>query len=215
MNNSSDDFESLVDSVSMDFLEDSPFKEWNEKLKDELKASRYKHSLGVLKTALVLAERYGEDKKECAFAALLHDCAKHNEGKILNYLKERGEDISKYRPSVNLHAELGAIWAKIHYGLEDPRCLRAIESHTLGSNKMTKLDKIIYVADMIEPGRDFGGLEDLRKSVLKDLDRGLLDCFNHSLLYLLKEGKYIEPRSLEARNALLLEIGHKGKNDKD
>ncbi len=214
MTKNSEDFDSLVDSVSLDFLEESPFKGWNAELKKEIKESRYQHSLGVLKTALVLAELYGEDKKECAAAALLHDCAKHNEGKILKVLEENGEDISKYRPSVGLHAELGEVWAKIHYGLDDQYCLKAIESHTLGNSNMSKLDKIIYTSDMIEPGRDFEGLGELRKSALEDLDKGTLDCLNRSLIYLLEKGKYIDPRSLESRNALLLHIGQKENKDK-
>lgn len=214
MSNEVDEFNIAKAAIFLDILNKEPFNTWNRKLKKELKSSRYEHSIGVLNAAVALAQRYGENVEEVSASALLHDCAKHNEGKILKYLNDKGCDISKYKPSVNLHAELGAIWAREFYGLNKAVCLAAIKKHTLADKEMSNLDKIIYVADMIEIGRDYKGLKKLRKAVFEDLDKGYLACLNRSIKYLIKIDKYIEPRTFEARNAAIIKMKSMGKLEK-
>lgn len=127
-------------------------------LKKTLSAKRLVHTAGVVQTAIGLATRYCVDTRKAEIAALLHDCAKCFS---VDELLSRSEDPEKIIPV--LHSEVGAQIAASVYGITDSEILRAIRLHTTGDEDMTDLDKIIYLADMIEPARDFPGVEELRK----------------------------------------------------
>ena len=126
-------------------------------LQKELNESRYQHTLGVMHTAGCLAMRYNESMQDAMYAGLLHDCAKCIPSKEkIKMCMDYGICISPVEmqnPGL-LHAKLGAAIAKDVYHIDNPSILQAIKRHTTGAPEMSLLDKIIYVADYIEPGRD-------------------------------------------------------------
>lgn len=177
-----------------------------EKLKKVLRESRYRHSIGVCETAVELARLYGADEEKAYIAGLLHDCAKcfDNETQIA-MCKEYGIELDKITlacPAV-IHAPLGAAVARSEYGIEDEEILRAIRLHTTGGTKMTGLDKIIYIADMIEPTREYNGVDELREIAFKDLDEAMLSALQSTLKFNIQKGTVIHPDTLSAWNSLL------------
>lgn len=155
--------------------------------------ARFEHTMGVSYTAAALAMRYGYDIKKAQLAGLLHDCAKHySEDKILQSCEKYNismTDVEKQNPFL-LHAKLGAFLAMHKYHVEDEEIIGAILVHTTGKPDMTLLDKILYVADYIEPGRDKApNLEEIRKLAFTDLDEALRRILEDTISYLKeKEG---------------------------
>lgn len=167
------------------------------KVKRYLDSERYEHTLGVMYTAGCLAMKYGEDMERAMTAGVLHDCAKciPNDEKI-KLCRKYHLDISEAEmanPGL-LHAKLGAFitWKKYH--VEDREIICAIAAHTTGRPDMSLLDKIIYIADFIEPGRDEApNLPIVRKLAFTDLDACLLRVLEDSLSYLNTKGAAIDP----------------------
>lgn len=140
-----------------------------------LKAKRVRHVLGVEQEARRLAERYGADVEKARFAALLHDCTKKLElNEQLALCARYGIELDdlERRALKLLHAKTGAAVAREVFGAPQDVC-DAILWHTTGRPDMTTLEKVIYLADYIEPSRDFDGVDTLREVVYADLDRGL------------------------------------------
>ncbi len=160
-------------------------------LKGALTEKRMHHTAGVVETALLLAERNQVDGKKVFTAALLHDCAKYLPD---SELLRRSTDPTPILPV--LHSEIGAQLAKELYGVEDPEILRAIRLHTTGDAGMSKLDKIVYLADMIEPSRDYPGVQALRDE--PDLDRAVLMALQRSLTHIRERGFDVHPATLRA-----------------
>lgn len=181
-------------------------KDMKKKLEAALKPKRYRHSLGVCAEAVKLAEIYGADCDKAYTAGLLHDCAKgFDSKKQLELCKAYGlvlDDTTMQCHPV-IHAPLGAEVARHEYGIEDEEILEAIRCHTVGKANMTKLDKIIYVADMIEPGRDFDGVEQLRKCAYKNLDDAVIMALKQSIVFNAKKEVSIHPATIEAWNFML------------
>ena len=165
-----------------------------EKVQD---AKRFEHTLGVCYTASCLAMVFGGDVRSAQIAGLLHDCAKciPNEKKI--------EMCKKYHLQISaaelanpglLHAKLGAYVAWKKFQIEDEEILRAIASHTTGRPAMSLLDKIIYIADFIEPGRtEAPNLPAVRKLAFCDIDACLYRILEDSLSYLENKGVTVDP----------------------
>lgn len=177
-----------------------------EKLKAAITPERFRHSLGVCETAAKMARRFNASVSRARLAGLLHDCARDlPEDKLLDLALAHDIEVTEEDRLVPvlLHGPVGAVIARENYGVEDREVLSAIATHTLGSENMKLLDKIIFIADMIEPGRDFPGISRLRKAACRDLDAALLDCFDQSLQYLLKKRFIIHQRTVRARNWLL------------
>jgi len=175
-------------------------------LSQKLPSKRYLHVLGVCDTAAKMAHKFGIDEQKAYLAALLHDCVKYMAtSELIEYannlgVKLSGEDIEC--PQV-IHAPLGAQIAKVEYGVEDNEILDAIKYHTVARENMTKLDMIIYVADMIEPTRNFDGVEDLRKIAFENLEKGFIECLKTSLMFNIKADKKIHSNSLKCWNSIL------------
>lgn len=140
-----------------------------------LKAKRVRHVLGVEQEAIRLAEKYGADVEKARFAALLHDCTKKLDlSEQLALCAQYGIELDELerRALKLLHAKTGAAIARDVFGAPQDVC-DAILWHTTGRPDMTVLEKVIYLADYIEPNRDFDGVDTLREAVYADLDRGL------------------------------------------
>lgn len=167
------------------------------KLKKELDKDRFEHTMGVMYTAGCLAMAYEYPIEKAMMAGLLHDCAKclPNEEKL--------ELCNKFGISVNsaemenkslLHAKAGAILAKEEYGIKDFEILHAIRVHTTGEPDMNLLDKIIYVADYIEPGRDKApDLTYIRKLAYQDIDKCVARILYDTLNFLNEKKGNVDP----------------------
>jgi len=182
-------------------------EQMKERLQGTLKPKRYIHSLGVCDTAVRLAKLYGADEEKAYLAGLLHDCAKcfDNETQTemcRKYGVELTEDDILCPPVI--HAPLGAAVARAEYGIEDKEILRAIALHTTGGKDMTALDKIIYISDMIEPSREYPGVEELRRAAENGLDSAILLSLRRTLEFNLAKNKIIHPDTITAWNSLII-----------
>ena len=183
-------------------------EQMKQELEKRLKPSRFRHSLGVAETAVKLAKRFGADEERARVAGLLHDCAREfrNED-MVREAEKRGIAIGEVERSMPLllHADIGAVRVRELYGVEDAAISQAIARHTVGGPAMTVLDKIIWYADMIEPGRDFPGVDKLRElGGTASLDAMLLAGLSHSIVFVVEKGHLIHPATVLARNEILL-----------
>ena len=169
------------------------FPSIQEKLQAALDAARFEHTLGVMYTAGCLAMAHGYDIKKAMLAGLLHDCAK-----CMTY-EEHVALCGEHQNKAILHAKAGAILAKIEYDITDEEILHAIAVHTTGEPAMNMLDKIIYIADFIEPGREKApNLEYIRALAYQDLDACMAQILLDTLNYLNARGGTIDPTTAEA-----------------
>lgn len=170
-------------------------------MKKTLEPKRFEHTLGVAYTAANLAFIHGFDEKKALIAGLLHDSAKClTHKKRLTVCKKNRIEITKVEEEnpVLLHAKVGAFYAKENYGIKDEEILNAILYHTTGREDMTLLEKIIYVADFIEPHRKkLPGLYEIRKMAFEDLDMAVYMILENSLQYLEKGNSKIDPKTEE------------------
>lgn len=177
------------------------FEPIQKKLKIALDEPRFQHTLGVMYTAGCMAMAHGYDVSEAMLAGLLHDCAKcmSHEERLLLCEKHRVEvTASELENKALLHAKAGAILAKIEYDITDEAILHAIKVHTTGEPDMNTLDKIIYIADYIEPGRDKApNLELVRSLAYKDLDACMAQILYDTLNYLNSRGGHIDPTTAQ------------------
>ncbi len=165
---------------------------------------RIPHVLGTEQEAVRLAERWGADAEKARRAALLHDCTKKLGLPEQLALAERFHvplDEMERREIKLLHAKTGAGIAETVFGT-DQEVTGAIRWHTTGRGNMTLLEKVIYLADYIEPNRDFPGVEELRRACYRDLDEGLLLGLEMTVREMESRNAPIHPKTLEARDAL-------------
>ena len=162
--------------------------EMRERLQSKLTKKRFEHSLGVEYVAGCLAMIYGVDIDKALTAGLLHDCAKclSSEDKISKCKKHNLpiSDVELRNPEL-LHAKLGSLYAKEKYGVQDDEILSAIEFHTTGKPAMSLLEKIIFVADYIEPNRKpLPQIDEIRREAFTDLDKSIVHILKNTLSYL-------------------------------
>lgn len=191
------------------------FDKMRENLKLTLSRGRFRHSEEVMNEALRLAEFYKVNIEKARIAGLLHDCArdvgKDEIYKVFEKYNVVLDDIQKKTP-VLLHSILGSFYAREYYGVEDKEILDAIYWHTTGRAGMTMLEKIIFVADYIESGRNFEGVEEARKQAYKDIERCIVICCDLTIRYILQKGKLLHPYIIETRNEAITQIEAKKLN---
>ncbi|MBV7273056.1 bis(5'-nucleosyl)-tetraphosphatase (symmetrical) YqeK [Clostridiaceae bacterium UIB06] len=175
-------------------------------LKKNLRYKRYEHSLGVKDTAVKLAETYKLNIEKAKIAGLVHDCAKNmNDEQILEIALKHDikiNDVCKESPQL-LHGAVGAVLAKEIMGIDDKEILDAITYHTTGRKNMSMIDKVIYIADYIEPLRNFPGVEELREVAFKDIDKALLKSFDNTIKFVIDRKQLLHFDTIEARNHLI------------
>lgn len=175
-------------------------------VKGLLSTKRFKHTLGVIETAVKLAAAYGVNQEQARAAALLHDVARDLRGaELMERCREFGieaDEVEQAAPDL-LHGKLAACLAEQKFGLIDQEILQAIRFHTTGYKNMSTLDKIIFIADMIEPGRAYPGVDQLRESAFINLNEAVRAGLESTIRLVLKNGQVIHPASIEARNSLL------------
>lgn len=176
--------------------------ELREQLQQRLPPMRYEHTLSVSYICIALAMRYGFDLDKAELAGLLHDCAKrYDNAAIIEKCRSHGvalTDEELLAPAV-LHAKYGAWMAAHKYRINDQEILSAIRWHTTGRPDMTLLDKILYVADYIEPRRyKADGLEEIRRLAFLDLDETMYRILKSTLDYLGGKGVFIDSMTKKA-----------------
>ncbi|CCQ93704.1 conserved hypothetical protein [[Clostridium] ultunense Esp] len=175
------------------------------KTKEQVKEKRFNHILGVVKTAADLAERFGADPEKAEIAAILHDYCKEWPVERLRNLLIKHEDLLWLRFSPVLwHAPAAAYVAREEFQIGDQEIFDAIYYHTTGRAGMSLLDEVIWLADYVEPGRDFEGVEEARRLTVKSLAEGMRFGLKHSIAYLLKKEEAIYPLTFEAYNHYML-----------
>ncbi|HEM3187323.1 bis(5'-nucleosyl)-tetraphosphatase (symmetrical) YqeK [Streptococcus suis] len=173
-----------------------------EKIRVAMKSARFQHVLGVEEAALALADRYGCDPKKASLAALLHDYAKEVEDQVfLDLIAKYDLDKALLNWDNNIwHGVVGAYKIAEDFGLKDEEIFQAIQRHTIGAGQMTLLDKVLYVADYIEPNRDFPGVDEARRIAKESLDKAVAYETAQTISYLAKKGIPIYPQTLETYN---------------
>lgn len=171
------------------------FNEIRDELQKILPQKRFYHTIGVSDTAMMLGALYGQDMNALRLAGLLHDCAKgYKISENVELCENAGievTDAERINPQL-LHAKLGAYFAKEIYGVTDTNILDAIACHTTGKIGMTFFEKILFVADYIEPCRDRAKrLQEIRTEAFNDIDKCLIMILEDTLSYLNELG--IEP----------------------
>ena len=164
--------------------------------KEKLSQKRYDHVMRVAELAFRLAQNHGVDPVRAYTAGLLHDCAKYlKDEEILREADSLGivyDEVEKNNASNLLHSKVGAVWAKTKYGIEDEEILSAITYHTTGKPGMTKLELIINLADILEPGRvmDYNpSLDAIRSEATYDLELACFHVLDNMVPYILEHFK--------------------------
>lgn len=171
-------------------------------LKEKLAPQRYEHSLSVSFICTALAMRYHADLEKSELAGLLHDCAKHyGDGNIIKKCEKQKIPLSldELKAPVVLHAKYGAWLAEHKYGIKDTEVFNAIRWHTTGRPNMSLLEKIVFIADYIEPRRDKAtDLPVVRSVAFIDLDECIYFILKGTLEYLESKGYFVDSMSVQA-----------------
>lgn len=185
-------------------MKTADLKKIRKSMEKELDARRYEHTLGVAYTAAALAMCYDIDPIMAETAGLLHDCAKClSDDKKISVCRKNNMEINSVesRNPYLLHAKAGYCIAKSKFNIDDQDILNAILNHTTGRPGMSRLEKIIYIADYIEPSRKQApNLPDVRKLAFRDLDQALLKILSDILRYLESGDGEIDPLTKETYN---------------
>ena len=176
-------------------------------LKENLSEKRYIHSLGTAECARDLAKKFGQDEEKAYIAGLLHDCAKCFPNEKLMDIIEKHLNVEKIELMnyKTLHAPVSAYIAKEEFGVEDSEILSAIRWHTLGKIDMTDFEKIIFLADKVEPRtRDKDYLDEVRSFLNEDdgLNKAMLICYKETIKSLVKRDLKICPITIDIYNNL-------------
>lgn len=176
-------------------------------IKEMLPHKRFNHSLNVARCASKLATIYNVDEEIAYLAGITHDCAKYLTDEEVDYY------VNKYKIELNpievnnialSHSIIGSYIAKYELNINNENIVSAIKYHTTGKENMTVLEKVVYMADLIEEDRVFPNVELLRKLTYNgEIDKALLISFNNTIKFVIDNNQLIHPRTIDARNYLL------------
>lgn len=164
--------------------------------KKKICRERFIHSVSTAVEAAALARVYGADPVKAQIAGLLHDVGKGHASEAVR-CGILFDEIEAQNPEL-AHGRIGAAMVKMDLGLDDPEILSAIMYHTTGKAGMSLLDKIIYIADIIEPGRTFVGVEQIRALAREDIDAALKYALKQIMAFVKSRGFALHPKSVEA-----------------
>lgn len=178
-------------------------------LENNLSKKRYTHSLGVAEEAVRLARHYGADEEKAYLAGLVHDVAKEipADDAIERLEKKYGAELDAVTKNTFklLHGVLGTYVIQSEFEIDDAEIIDAVRYHTTAKADMSLLTKIIYMADYIEPNRDFDGVEELRILAYENLDRAIMVGIEFTLSELIEKGSMLHLDTVNAYNYLLLQ----------
>lgn len=172
-------------------------------LKARLSKKRYTHSLNVAHEAQRLAELYGEDPEKAYFAGLMHDVCKELPAEEQEELVRASSFVVSKEELVTKpvwHGIAGAYFLQVRMGVTDPDVLNAVRYHTVGRAGMTRLEEIVYLADLISEDRTYDGVEQMRQLCLTSINAAMLEGIRFSMEITLKKGGYLPPVTVEAYN---------------
>ncbi|MCH4391999.1 MULTISPECIES: bis(5'-nucleosyl)-tetraphosphatase (symmetrical) YqeK [Staphylococcus] len=175
-----------------------------ELIKDKLPEKRFKHSLRVAETAVKLAEIYGGDKDKANLAGVLHDYCKYDDLSTM-YQIARQHDLDSELLSYGgeiLHGPVCAAIMRSEFGVEDEEVLLAIKNHTTGRKEMTKTEKLVFIADYIEPGRKTPGVEEIRDMAYNQgsLDKTIYEISKRTVLFLISKDITVYGKTISCLN---------------
>jgi predicted HD superfamily hydrolase involved in NAD metabolism len=170
-------------------------------IRKRLDEKRYIHSVNTAREAVKLAELYGADKEKAFIAGILHDIAKGMPAeKLLKISEENGIEVDEYEKNNAelMHGKIGSYIISKELGINNSDILSAVQWHTTGHADMSLLEKIIYLADIIEPGRTFKEIENIRKLAYENINKAMKVSLRESIDYVLSRGLTLHPKSIEA-----------------
>lgn len=174
-------------------------------VKGQLPERRFKHTVGVMETAVALAKLYGADEKKAELAAIFHDYAKYRPREEMEkVILEENLPRDLLEHNIELwHAPVGAVLVEKETGISDEDILNSIRYHTTGRAGMTLLEKIIFLADYIEPGRNFPGVDEVRALARENLDLAMIKALANTISFLLEKKQLIYPDTIHTYNDLI------------
>ncbi|WP_044894733.1 bis(5'-nucleosyl)-tetraphosphatase (symmetrical) YqeK [Bacillus alveayuensis] len=177
-------------------------------VKKQLTEHRYQHTIGVMQTAVALAEQYGADVKKAELAAIFHDYAKFRPKEEMEQIileQNMPKDLLLYNTEL-WHAPVGAYLVEKEVGINDVEILDAIRYHTSGRPNMPLLERVVYLADYIEPGRIFPGVDEVRELAKQDLNKALIKALQNTIQFLMNKNQAIYPDTFYTYNSLIMEL---------
>lgn len=175
-------------------------------IKKMTKESRFNHSKGVQYMAGELARHYGLDVEKAELTGLMHDCVKNfPEDEMFRLCDELGcnlDEVTKKEVKL-IHAPLGAYYVKNVFGIDDVEIFNAIYYHTTAKANMTLFEKIIYIADVVEPNRKYDIVDELRKLAFENIDKAMLVILDYTINKQVNAGKMLHNETINARNYLI------------
>ncbi|MFS1513576.1 bis(5'-nucleosyl)-tetraphosphatase (symmetrical) YqeK [Chengkuizengella sp. SCS-71B] len=177
-------------------------------VQQQMPNKRWLHTLGVMETSVALAEQYGADPVKADLAALLHDYCKY-------WPTERQKEwvIKEHLPVELLqydkqlwHGPVAAEIVQQEFSIKDEDVINAIRYHTSGRKNMSMLEKVVCLADYMEPGRDFPGVEQIRELSKESIEKALIAGFDSTIRFLISKGRKVYPLTVESRNFLIDEV---------
>ena len=185
----------------MDYTDSDVIKSVVKYMEENAKSSRVEHTRGVVETAEELAAKYGADPAKARLAAWAHDIGKNLPLDVLDGYVDEYDLGERLLGNPNLsHSKVAEIIAKRDFGIDDRDVLNAIAYHTTGREGMSLLEKIVFLADAIEPGRDHPGVEEVRDLARIDLDRACLRVLDSTIDYVESQGLELDRDSIKARD---------------
>ncbi|MGD9676754.1 MAG: bis(5'-nucleosyl)-tetraphosphatase (symmetrical) YqeK [Vulcanibacillus sp.] len=185
---------------------------YKDELKKQVSNSRYLHSLGVANCAKILAVRFGADPEKTEIAGILHDyCKDLDKEELIRIIEETDElpnDLLEYNDEI-WHGPVASVIIKEKFNITDEEIINSIRHHTSGRRNMSLIEKIVCLADYIEPNRKFEGVDKIRILAEKDLEKALLATLDGTIRFLLEKKMKIYYLTFEARNCLIDEIAKK------
>jgi len=175
-------------------------------VKEQITDHRYQHTLGVAESAITLASRFGADVKKAELAAIFHDYAKFRPKEEMKQIiidQNMPAELLEFNSEL-WHAPVGAYLVQKEAGINDEEVLNAIKYHTSGRIGMTLLEKVIYLADYIEPGRHFPGVDEVREMAKESLEKALIQSVQNTIQFLLRKGQPIFPDTFFTYNDLVM-----------
>lgn len=177
------------------------YQQAEDMVRQTLSPKRFQHTMNVKNLAVRMAQHYGVDTEKAAFAAILHDSAKELPRTELLQIMQDNAIIKKgtqNRPEPVWHGICAAILAKTQWNVQDEEILSAIACHTTGKENMSKLDKILFLADMTSAERDYPGVEELRSLEMRNLDKAMIQALKMTISFVEQKNAIADPESAKA-----------------
>lgn len=178
-----------------------------EELKKDIGLERYNHSILVMENCVDLAKFYNQPIGEAKLAGLLHDCGKfQDKTKILKTIDEFDiilDNIMKKNIAL-AHGPIGEFIAREKYNIQNENILNAIRYHTTGRENMGLMEKIVFIADLIEPSRKFPGVEEMRKLAYENLNKSIIFALDNNIQFVVERNNLLHLDTIKARNYLLI-----------